>query len=114
MRNFKIYYDMTGDKPIIGMAKVIESPDPIRALNTFHFFMQKEMERHPDTYRITKLVQIYGSRGDGGGSLIESEVDLPKSANPALVENRSVTPPAEETPEFHILNDIKSWGSLPD
>lgn len=84
MNRFKVRY-IKGDRETY---IYIDAANPVSALNSFHKTLQLKQGVRADEYRITGMAlrytrNPYGLIDDG---FMESEFDLPKSANPDLLK----------------------------
>lgn len=87
MNRYKFYYDSTEKFVTKAWETFIDAPNPVSALNQFHRLMQLKSGIRSKDYKLKKLALFYNSDAWGRGSdYIESEIDLPASANPDLLK----------------------------
>lgn len=81
---------------------------PISALNMFHRYVQNELGYTPSGYAIVSMHSVYDGTV-GKLQMVESEIDLPKSANPDLKRKD-----AEDRIDTEMLIDVPEGGKLAD
>ncbi len=80
---------------------------PVTALNQFHKHIQVELGKRPEEYQLEKLSEVYNTDPTGNlrGITVESQFDLPTSANPEVMA-KSTGELVEPTQTMAFYDDL--------